>query len=112
MLEILDTILNYLLANNFVCAVAALSTLILGFFGGYYFTSNKNKVKTLPNTSSFTHCDITNKHEYIAFTEPKLFFKPKITKCSCPHYHKGTCTKSNKTCILISQYSDNYFKSL
>lgn len=112
MIEALNIVINYLLANDFICFAAALITFILGCFGGYHVATSKNKVKTPPNTGSTAHCDIRGKYEFIEFTEPKLFFKPKITKYSCPFYEKGICAKNNAPCFLITQYSENYFKKL
>ena len=112
MLDLLNTFLDFFLKNDYACAAFYLLFAMLGFYVGYHFAASKNKVKILPNDSSMDKCELTGKYEFIKFTEPKLFFKPKIIKCSCAFYNKGICAKNNKTCFLISQYSENYFKAL
>lgn len=112
MLDLLNTFLDFFLKNDYTCAAFYLLFAVLGFYAGYHFAASKNKAKTMPNDSSMDKCELTGKYEFIKFTEPKLFFKPKIIKCSCTFYNKGICAKNNKTCSLISQYSQNYFKQL
>ena len=112
MLDLLNTFLDFFLKNDYTCAAFYLLFAVLGFYVGYHFAASKNKIKTMPNDSSMYKCELTGKYEFIKFTEPKLFFKPKIIKCSCAFYNKGICAKNNKTCFLISQYSENYFKAL
>ena len=110
----LDPILDYLFANDYICVAFALICLVLGFFAGVFYHKATNQNTLKDPCCILSQCPLLDKgaNWHTLSYKKSLFFKPKIYHSTCEHYKDGICAKTNNLCELLKGYKADYFGSL